>query len=89
MPVHGYPGPSLAPLLARSSPTTPTAQQANRSHAKLRGTGERANAQLESWKILAKLGCCPRRAGHLAKAIHSFKIERPARRKNPSMAISA
>lgn len=45
-------------------------KQANRSHAKLRGPGERANAQLKTWKILTKLRCCPHRAGHLAKAIH-------------------
>ena len=45
-------------------------KQANRSHAKLRGPGERANAQLKNWKILTKLRCCPHRAGHLAKAIH-------------------
>lgn len=43
---------------------------ANRSHARLRGPGERANAQLKTWKILTKLRCCPHRAGHLAKAIH-------------------
>jgi hypothetical protein len=43
---------------------------ANRSHAKLRGPGERANAQLKTWKILTKLRCCPYQAGHLAKAIH-------------------
>jgi hypothetical protein len=42
----------------------------NRSHAKLRGPGERANAQLKTWKILTKLRCCPHQAGHLAKAIH-------------------
>lgn len=40
------------------------------SHARLRRPGERANAQLKSWKILTKLRCCPHRAGHLAKAIH-------------------
>jgi hypothetical protein len=45
-------------------------KDANRSHAKLRGPGERANAQLKSWKILTRLRCCPHRAGHLAKAIH-------------------
>ena len=45
-------------------------KDANRSHAKLRGPGERANAQLKNWKILTKLRCCPHRAGHLAKAIH-------------------
>ena len=31
---------------------------------------ERANAQLETWRILRKLRCCPWRAGQLAKAIH-------------------
>lgn len=45
-------------------------KDANRSHARLRGPGERAIAQLKSWKILTKLRCCPHRAGHLAKAIH-------------------
>jgi len=43
---------------------------ANRAHAKLRGPGERANAQLKTWRILRKLRCCPWRAGQLAKAIH-------------------
>ncbi|RCG32868.1 IS5/IS1182 family transposase [Sphaerisporangium album] len=43
---------------------------ANRSHAALRGPGERANAQLKTWRILRKLRCSPSRAGHLAKAIH-------------------
>ena len=32
--------------------------------------GERANAQLKTWRILRKLRCCPWRAGQLAKAIH-------------------
>jgi hypothetical protein len=45
-------------------------KQANRSHVRLRGPGERANAQLKTWEILTKLRCCPHRAGHLAKAIH-------------------
>ncbi len=43
---------------------------ANRAHAKLRGPGERANAQLKTWRILRKLRCCPGKAGKLAKAIH-------------------
>ena len=47
----------------------PAAQKdANRAHARLRGPGERANAQLKSWRILRKLRCCPWRAGQLAKA---------------------
>lgn len=44
-------------------------KQANRAHAKLRGPGERANAQLKSWRILRKLRCSPSKAGHLVKAI--------------------
>jgi DDE superfamily endonuclease/Helix-turn-helix of DDE superfamily endonuclease len=45
-------------------------KDANRAHARLRGPGERADAQLKSWRILRKLRCCPWRAGQLAKAIH-------------------
>jgi DDE superfamily endonuclease len=49
----------------------PASQKAaNRAHAKLRGPGERANAQLKTWHILRKLRCCPWKAGQLAKAIH-------------------
>ena len=47
---------------------------ANRAHAKLRGPGERANAQLTTWRILRKLRCCPWEAGHLAKAIHVLQL---------------
>jgi hypothetical protein len=43
---------------------------ANRAHAQLRAPGERANAQLKTWRILRKLHCCPWKAGQLAKAIH-------------------
>jgi len=43
---------------------------ANAAHAKLRGPGERANAQLKGWRLLRKLRCCPKRAGQLVKAIH-------------------
>jgi hypothetical protein len=45
-------------------------KDANRAHARLRRPGERANAQLKSWRILRKLRCSPWRAGQLAKAIH-------------------
>src|SRR5205823_1181953 len=49
----------------------PASQKAaNRAHATLRGPGERANAQLKTWRILRKLRCCPWKAGQLAKAIH-------------------
>ena len=49
-------------------------KEANRAHAKLRAPGERANAQLKSWRILRKLRCCPWRAGKLAKAIHVLQL---------------
>ena len=55
----------------RTSPNPKTGQQA---HAKLRSPGERANAQLKTWRILRKLRCCPWRAGQLAKAIHVLQI---------------
>jgi hypothetical protein len=48
--------------------------QANRAHAKLRAPGERADAQLKRWKILAKLRCCRWRVGRLAKAIHMLEL---------------
>ena len=47
-------------------------KEANR--ARLRTPGERANAQLKTWRILRKLRCCPWRAGQLARAIHVLQI---------------
>ncbi|GAB1641416.1 hypothetical protein KRMM14A1259_18390 [Krasilnikovia sp. MM14-A1259] len=41
----------------------------NRAHAKIRARGERAIATLKTWKILAKLRCCPRRASAIVQAI--------------------
>jgi hypothetical protein len=41
----------------------------NRSHARIRARGERAIATLKTWKILAKLRCCPRRATAIVQAI--------------------
>ncbi|WP_062352938.1 IS5/IS1182 family transposase [Herbidospora yilanensis] len=51
---------------------------ANRSHARLRGPGERANAQLKSWRILHRLRCSPSKAGHLVKAIAVLQNHRVA-----------
>jgi hypothetical protein len=56
------------PCKGRNKSASQTA--ANRAHAKLRGPGERANAQLKTWRILRKLRCCPWKAGQLAMAIH-------------------
>jgi len=70
----GYRGSTYAkiPYYGKNKPESQKA--ANRAHARLRAPGERANAQLKTWKILRKLRCCPWRAGQLAKAIHVLQI---------------
>jgi hypothetical protein len=65
---HGAGEPVITPYKGRNKPESQKA--ANRAHATLRSPGERANAQLKTWRILRKLRCCPWRAGQLAKAIH-------------------
>ncbi|MEV7968372.1 transposase family protein, partial [Sphaerisporangium sp. NPDC088356] len=57
----------LVPYKGKNKPASQ--KSANRAHAKLRGPGERANAQLKAWRILRKLRCCPLRAGQIVKAI--------------------
>jgi hypothetical protein len=67
----GYQGagePLITPYKGKGKPQPQ--KDANRAHAKLRGPGERANAQLKTWRVLHKLRCCPHKAGQLAKAIH-------------------
>jgi hypothetical protein len=44
-------------------------KQVNAAHARQRGPGERANAQLKSWIILRKIRSCPSRATELVKAV--------------------
>src|SRR5246127_3290553 len=70
----GYQGAAHAKLPYRGKNKPESQKAANRAHAKLRAPGERANAQLKSWKILRKLRCCPWKAGKLAKAIHVLQI---------------
>jgi hypothetical protein len=70
----GYRGSTWAKIPYRGKNKPGPQKEANRAHAKLRAPGERANAQLKTWKILAKLRCCPWRAGQLAKAIHALQI---------------
>src|SRR6201981_2677286 len=69
---HGAGDHIRTPYRGKNKPESRKA--ANRAHAKLRAPGERANAQLKSWRILCKLRCCPWRAGQLAKAIHTLEI---------------
>ncbi|MCR3745546.1 DDE superfamily endonuclease, partial [Actinomadura glauciflava] len=68
----------LTPNKGRDKPEPQ--KDANRAHARFRGPGERANAQLKSWRILRKLRCCPHRAGRIAKAIHALQLRETAAR---------
>jgi DDE superfamily endonuclease len=70
----GYQGSTYAKIPYKGRNKPESQKQANKAHAKLRAPGERANAQLKSWKILSKLRCCPWRAGQLAKAIHVLQV---------------
>ena len=68
---HGAGEPLLTPYRGRSKPAS--RKEANKAHARLRAPGERASAQLRTWRIFRKLRCCPWRAGHLAPAIHVLR----------------
>ena len=70
----GYQGSTYAKIPYRGRNKPESQKQANRAHARLRSPGERANAQLKTWRILRKLRCCPWRAGQLAKAIHALEL---------------
>ena len=70
----GYQGAAHAKIPYRGRNKPESQKEANRAHARLRAPGERANAQLKTWRILRKLRCCPWRAGQLAKAIHALQI---------------
>ena len=70
----GYQGSTWAKIPCKGKRKPESQKQANRAHAKLRGPGERTNAQLKNWRILRKLRCCPWRAGKLAKAIHVLQL---------------
>ncbi|MFI9433241.1 transposase family protein [Streptosporangium sp. NPDC052375] len=73
---QGAEGPVVTPYKGKNKPQSQ--KQANRSHARLRGPGERANAQLKSWRILRKLRSSPSKAGHLCKAIAVLQNHRAA-----------
>ena len=70
----GYQGTTHAKIPYRGENKPESQKESNCAHAKLRSPGERANAQLKTWRILRKLRCCPWRAGQLAKAIHVLQI---------------
>jgi hypothetical protein len=65
----GYQGSTYAKIPYKGKNKPESQKQARKAHAKLRSPGERANAQLKTWRILRKLRSCPWRAGQLAKAV--------------------
>ena len=70
----GYQGSTWAKTPYKGKNKPESQKDANRAHARLRGPGERANAQLKCWRILRKLRCCPWRAGQPANAIHVLQL---------------
>jgi hypothetical protein len=71
---HGYDDTGQQVLTPYKGCNKPQSQKdANRAHARLRGPGERAHAQLKTWRILRKLRSSPHHAGRLAKAIHALQ----------------
>ena len=63
----GYQGSTHAKTPYKGKNKPQSQKDANRAHAQLRAPGERANAQLKTWKILRKLRCCPWKAGSLPR----------------------
>jgi hypothetical protein len=54
----------------RGRELTPAQRAANRLQAQLRCVGERGNARLKYWKVLAsELRCCPERCTAMVKAV--------------------
>jgi hypothetical protein len=48
-------------------------QQFNRDHARLRAPGERAFAQLKTWRLLRRARCSTRRIGRAVQAVHTLR----------------
>lgn len=64
----------LDPDTGRYRPLSAAQKQVNTAHARLRGPGERANAEIKNWKILRKIRSSPNRATTLIKAIQTLVL---------------
>lgn len=72
----GYHGPNCGAITPYKGASLPESYQvANRSHARVRGQGERGFAVLKNWHVLDKLRCCPLRAVHYPKAILTLELQ--------------
>jgi hypothetical protein len=49
-------------------------QQYNRDHSRLRAPGERAFAQLKTWRLLRRARCSTNRIGRIVTAVHTLLI---------------
>ncbi|MEO3926914.1 transposase family protein [Micromonosporaceae bacterium B7E4] len=66
---QGARGTVWTPFKGRRTRLSDRQKSVNRHHTKIRALGERAVAVIKTWKILAKLRCCPRRAIPIVQAI--------------------
>jgi hypothetical protein len=60
------------PETGKYRPLSAAQKEVNTAHARLRGPGERANAQLKSWKVLRKIRSSPNQADPLINAIQTL-----------------
>ena len=49
-------------------------KEVNTAHARQRGPGERANAEMKSWKVLRKIRSSPSRGTVLVQAVQTLMI---------------
>jgi hypothetical protein len=62
----------LNPDTGRYRPLSRNQREVNTAHARQRGPGERANAELKSWKILRRIRASPNQATTLVKAVQTL-----------------
>lgn len=64
----------LDPDTGRYRPLSAAQKEVNTAHARVRGPGERANAELKNWKILRKIRSSPSEATTLVNAVQALMI---------------
>lgn len=62
----------LDPDTGRYRRLAPAQKEVNTAHARRRGPGERANAEIKNWKILRKIRSSPSCADTLVKAVQTL-----------------
>jgi len=64
----------LDPETGRYRRLSRSQKQVNTAHARQRGPGERANAELKNWKVLRQIRSSPSRANELVAAVQTLMI---------------